>query len=175
MNDGAELTLEELVGTVTAELERLGLAGAGADGRVAPLPDARTVRYYGTLGLVDRPRIEGRTARYGPRHLRQLLAVKALQAQGVPLADVQARLYGRTDAELAALVASAARPEDAGVPQAPAVLWREIAVAPGLRLQVAEGFAAGDPEALARRLARALEHLSLPDEVNDEKKKEGRP
>jgi len=174
MIDAADFTLEELVENATAELERLGLAGAGPDGRVAPLPDARTVRYYATLGLVDRPRIEGRTARYGPRHLLQLLAVKALQAQGAPLAEVQARLFGRTDAELRSLVSSAAPPADAAAPQPPALLWREIAVAPGLRLQVAEGFAAGDPEALARRLTHALARLAN-ENGTDDTKKEGRP
>jgi hypothetical protein len=39
-------------------------------------------------------------ARYGPRHLRQLVAIKRLQAQGLALAQIQARLTGATDAVL---------------------------------------------------------------------------
>lgn len=80
--------------------------GAGYEGvrsgRVRDLPDARTIRWYQTLGMVDRPvAFRGRTALYGRRHVLQLAAIKRLQAGGVPLADVQRALAGRTDAELA--------------------------------------------------------------------------
>jgi hypothetical protein len=35
-------------------------------------PDVRTIRYYGTLGLIDPPpEMTGRSARYGGRHLLQ--------------------------------------------------------------------------------------------------------
>src|SRR5437762_5194630 len=102
------LSLPELSSEVATALSRLGLLGAAPDARVSAAPDARTVRYYTTLGLLDRPRIEGRQARYGERHLLQLLAIKALQAVDLPLAEIQQRLYGRSDAELKALVDSLA-------------------------------------------------------------------
>src|SRR5437867_10515760 len=95
-------TLEELSAEVERELGERGLLGAAPDPRVSAAPDARTVRYYTTLGLIDRPTIVGRQARYGRRHLRQLVAIKALQAGALPLAEIQQRLYGRTEAELAA-------------------------------------------------------------------------
>src|SRR5256714_14029154 len=97
------MMLDELSDRVAHELGERGLLGAAADGRVSAAPDARTVRYYTTLGLLDRPRIEGRQARYAERHLLQLLAIKALQALDLPLAEIQQRLYGRSDAELKAL------------------------------------------------------------------------
>src|SRR5438477_1109261 len=100
------LSLPELSSEVATALSRLGLLGAAPDARVSAAPDARTVRYYTTLGLLDRPTIVGRQARYGRRHVRQLLAVKALQAGALPLAGIQQRLYGRSDAELEALVRS---------------------------------------------------------------------
>ncbi len=79
------------------------------DGRVREVPDRRTVRYYTTLGLVDRPaEMRGRTAYYGRKHLCQLLAVKRLQAQGQSLAQVQQALLGLNDDELSRL---------AGLPQ----------------------------------------------------------
>ena len=56
-----EWTLEELAGRVERELRKLGLVGTTRDGRVSALPDARTVRYYTSLGLVDRPRTRGRS------------------------------------------------------------------------------------------------------------------
>src|SRR3954468_23202684 len=98
-------SLDEL----SAEVERLlrfhGLIGAAyPDARVSAAPDARTVRYYTTLGLLDRPSIVGRQARYGQRHLLQLLAIKGFQVRGLPLAEIQERLYGRSDAELQGLI-----------------------------------------------------------------------
>src|SRR3954462_13324233 len=101
--------LDELSSEVERQLAERGLLGAAPDARVAAAPDARTVRYYTTLGLLDRPRIENRQARYDKRHLLQLLAVKGLQAFQLPLAEIQQRLYGRSDAELERLVEALAQ------------------------------------------------------------------
>src|SRR5438552_3672254 len=103
----ASWTLEELSNEVARRLAELGLLEAQADGRVSAVPDARTVRYYTTLGVLDRPAIAGRQARYGRRHLLQLLAIKALQGASLPLGEIQARLYGRSEAELEATIAAA--------------------------------------------------------------------
>ncbi len=82
------------------------------DGRIRDVPDTRTIRYYTTLGLLDRPaEMRGRTALYGRRHLAQLVAIKRFQARGLTLSQVQERLVGLTPAALARL---AAVPEDAG-------------------------------------------------------------
>lgn len=155
------MLLDDLSERVARELSQRGLLGAAADARVSAAPDARTVRYYTTLGLLDRPRIEGRQARYGERHLLQLLAIKALQALDLPLAEIQQRLYGRSDAELKALVESfaaeaEARAKAAGPPSLPAVRLREIALAPGVRLVVEEGWRPRDAAALEARIRAAL-------------------
>src|ERR1700719_3749146 len=72
-----------------------------ANGRVRDVPDRRTIRYYTTLGLIDRPaEMRGRTAFYGVRHLLQLVAIKRLQTHGLSLADIQPRLVGRTTSAL---------------------------------------------------------------------------
>ncbi|HTO97596.1 MAG TPA: MerR family transcriptional regulator [Myxococcales bacterium] len=154
------MLLDELSERVARELAGRGLLGAAPDARVAAAPDARTVRYYSTLGLIDRPRIEGRQARYGERHLLQLLAIKALQAFELPLAQIQQRLYGRSDGELKELVESLAQarrkePEAA----LPAVRLREIVVEPGVRLVVEEGWRPRDPAALESRIRAALAAL----------------
>src|SRR5438477_12890678 len=96
------LSLPELSTEVAAALSRLGLLGAAPDARVSPAPDARTVRYYTTLGLLDRPDIVGRQARYGQRHLLQLLAIKGLQKRALPLAELHDPLYGRCEAAVGA-------------------------------------------------------------------------
>jgi DNA-binding transcriptional MerR regulator len=97
-------TLEEL-----AERAARALVDADvrvANGRVTGVPDGRLIRWYATIGLVDRPSIgPGRIARYGTRHLLQLVAVKRLQAQGLPLTEVQHRLAGATEASLRRIAA----------------------------------------------------------------------
>jgi DNA-binding transcriptional MerR regulator len=75
-----------------------------ANGRVRDIPNERLIRWYGTVGLVDPPLSRrGRVARYGQRHLLQLVAVKRRQAEGKSLAEVQAELAGLTDEALAAI------------------------------------------------------------------------
>jgi hypothetical protein len=111
-----EWTIDELVRRVGAVLAAADYPGA-PNGRVRDVPDRRAIRWYTTIGLLDRPGGgPGRTARYGPRHLLQLVAIKRRQAQGHSLADIQAELVGATDArlrELSAIPEHLAGPADA--------------------------------------------------------------
>lgn len=92
-------TLDELVAKA-AELLSVASVEQGS-GRVRETPDRRTVRYYTTLGLLDRPtEFRGRTGLYGTRQLWQLMAIKRLQSRGEPLQEIQRRLLNATDAEL---------------------------------------------------------------------------
>jgi DNA-binding transcriptional MerR regulator len=71
------------------------------NGQVRDVPDRRTIRYYTTLGLIDRPtRIQGRTALYGLRHLLQLVAIKRLQAAGLSLGEIQQQLLALSSSAL---------------------------------------------------------------------------
>ena len=119
MEPTAPWTLDELTRRVA---DALSVDYDGQlSGRVRDVPDQRAIRWYTTLGLVDRPAaMRGRTALYGPRHLRQLVAIKRLQSGGLSLAAVQAELAGASEADLeriaqlpttAAPVAAAHRPE----------------------------------------------------------------
>jgi DNA-binding transcriptional MerR regulator len=93
-------TLDELAERVDAALA-VDYHGQPS-GRVRDVPDRRAIRWYTTIGLIDRPVAhQGRTALYGPRHLLQLVAVKRLQAKGLPLVAIQQELAGATDTELA--------------------------------------------------------------------------
>ena len=152
------LSLDELSSEVAAQLEKRGLLGAAPDARVSAAPDARTVRYYTTLGLLDRPAIENRQARYGPRHLLQLIAIKVLQSLDLPLAQIQQALYGRSDAELQQLVESFPKPEKTE-PPLPSLSLREVLLEPGLRLVAEEGWAPRDPAALEQRIRGAIAAL----------------
>jgi DNA-binding transcriptional MerR regulator len=96
---GHRYTLAELADASAVALDALQVAAR--NGQVRQRPDIRTLRYYGTLGLLDHPaQMVGRTAFYAERHLLQVLAVKAVQARGASLADVQRSLAGATDDEL---------------------------------------------------------------------------
>ncbi len=80
-------TLAELVEEAAA---RIAALPAPKNGQVRPVPDDRTIRYYATLGLLDRPlAMRGRTALYGRRHLAQVVAIKRLQSTGRSLAEIQ--------------------------------------------------------------------------------------
>jgi len=151
-------SLEQLSSEVAEQLARRGLLGAAPDARVSAAPDARTVRYYSTLGLLDRPRIENRQARYGQRHVWQLLAIKALQSLDLPLAQIQQTLYARSDTELRQLVDTLPKP-DKTAPPLPALMLREIVLEPGLRLVAEEGFAPRDEAALEERIRAAVRAL----------------
>lgn len=81
-------TLPELV---TEAAQRIEALPAPTNGQIRAVPDERTIRYYATLGLLDRPAaMRGRTALYGRRHLAQVVAIKRLQAIGRTLAEIQA-------------------------------------------------------------------------------------
>jgi len=103
MKNGKPLwTIDELTKAVATALAE-GYGGA-PNGRVRDVPDRRTIRYYTTLGLIDRPsEMRGRTALYDRRHLLQLVAIKKLQACGQSLAEVQRALSGQTDRALVEL------------------------------------------------------------------------
>ncbi len=128
----AELAAEALAATQSAGSSATAVAASGgapsspvrANGRVRDVPNERLVRWYVTVGLVDPPLSRrGRVARYGRRHLLQLVAVKRRQAQGQSLAEIQAELAGATDEALAAVArVPTARPtrKDAA-PEAPAL------------------------------------------------------
>jgi DNA-binding transcriptional MerR regulator len=111
-------TLAELADRVAGALSS-GYGGQQS-GRVSDVPDTRAIRYYTTLGLLDRPtEMRGRTAYYGPRHLWQLVAIKRLQAGGSTLAEIQRELAAAPDSTLKRL---ADIPDDSFWRRVPAVV-----------------------------------------------------
>lgn len=130
-------SLEELSQHSQRELEQRKIPNPG--GRVSQVLSARTIRYYTSLGLVDRPiSYDGGVAKYGPRHLLQLLAIKILQAEYLPLPEIQKQLFGRSEQELTEVVESASRHEESSESKPPArnETWLTRRVLPGLRLLI---------------------------------------
>src|SRR2546430_17730840 len=100
-----EWTIDELVRRASDALSVADYPGP-PNGRVREVPDRRLIRWYSTIGLLDKPAaMRGRTALYGQRHLLQLVAIKRRQAQGHSLAQIQAELVGASDATLRGIAA----------------------------------------------------------------------
>lgn len=104
----------------------------------------RTVRYYVQIGLVDRPEGETRAARYGARHVEQLLLIRKWTAAGVSLDRIRALLQG----------------EQAPVPPRPRAtgsieVCSHLTVADGIELVIEPGRAGLSTEQV-RRLARGV-------------------
>ncbi|MFT4624416.1 MAG: DNA-binding transcriptional MerR regulator [Myxococcota bacterium] len=150
------MTLDTLEQTVRAMLDATGVEPV--DARVARVPDRRTLRWYQSIGVMDKPlRYDGRKAIYGRRHALQAAAAKLLQATGYTLTQVQAALRGATDAQLEAALADAggaAAPPSPAPPPA-AARWRTIELAPGVLLTLDTRLVA-DPAAVITTLTTAL-------------------
>ncbi|MGW4800717.1 helix-turn-helix domain-containing protein [Nonomuraea sp. NPDC004297] len=109
------------IGELAEHAARALRAGAPppANGRVRDVPGERLIRWYTTIGLVDPPLTRrGRVARYGRRHLLQLVAVKRLQAAGRSIAEIQVALAGATNQtlEAAALLDTPPWPDGGALP-----------------------------------------------------------
>ena len=113
-------TLQELVAEVAA---RIAALPAPRNGQVRAIPDDRTVRYYATIGLLDRPSaMRGRTALYGRKHVAQVVAIKRLQAMGRSLSEIQT-LWPTLDDRTLARMSGVELPE-AGKAPARADFWK---------------------------------------------------
>lgn len=125
-----------------------GTAGAPA----YPLADlcvlagmsVRTVRYYMQLGLVDRPQGETRAARYGARHLEQLLQIRKWSEAGISLERIRELLHG----EAAPVAARMPRPGSLEVRS-------HLLVADGVEVSIEPGRAGLSPEQV-RQLVRGI-------------------
>jgi len=83
----AELQLEQQRGTVTS------------------VPDERTIRYYLAEGLIQTPEEKQGTASvFSYRHLLQLLTVKKLQAEHLPIRKIRELVAGKSEPELETLL-----------------------------------------------------------------------
>jgi len=73
--------------------------------RVTDVPSERTIRFYTANKLVDKPVArEGAHPRYGYRHLLQVMAVKYLQSQYLPLVKVRSLVENISNRDLELLI-----------------------------------------------------------------------
>jgi DNA-binding transcriptional MerR regulator len=66
-----------------------------ASGQAGERISVRNIRYYRALGLLDPPLLGGGQG-FGEKHRLQLVAIRLLQAQGLPLQRIQELLFGRS-------------------------------------------------------------------------------
>lgn len=100
---------------------------APVSGQAGEVVTERNIRFYRTTGLVDAPDGGG----YGEKHLLQIIAIRILQSQGLPLRRIRELLFGRSVAELREIqkrgVAEARSLASARTPMPAAdELWRMI-------------------------------------------------
>lgn len=98
----------------------------------------RTIRYYIQEGVVDGPQGAGRGARYGTRHVEQLLEVRKWQRAGLSLPRIRALLRAGLD------TATVPPPP----PRAPGSLevWSHLVVADGVEVTIEPKRAGLTPE-----------------------------
>ena len=112
---------------------------------LADLPQ-RTVRYYVQIGVVDRPEGETRAARYGAKHLEQLLLIKKWTAAGVSLDRIRELLQG----------------EQAPIPPRPRAVgsvevMSHLTVADGIEMVIEPGRAGLSPEQVRQFVKGVME------------------
>ena len=114
---------------------------------VTEVPDERMVRYYSTEGLISPPEArQGPSAVYGYNHLLQLLVIKRLQADHLPIRKIKELVEGKTERELEQLLdVKHARHERDGPKNAATVylesLLHKPQARPATRLQAVEDLA----------------------------------
>ena len=142
----AELQLEQQRGTVTS------------------VPDERTIRYYLAEGLIQTPEErQGTASVFSYLNLLQLLTVKKLQAEHLPIRKIRELVAGKSEQELETLLgvrgpsgkkteakrylesllapAPAAPPMEAAAPlpqhlDASSASWQRVEIEPGLELHI---------------------------------------
>jgi DNA-binding transcriptional MerR regulator len=96
-------SLEEFVQVANNFLPQF-LPNQEASSRVQEEVNPRLVRYYTTQGLLDKPLKQGREARYGYRHLLQLLVVRRLLMEGYTSTAITRLVLSKDNAELESLL-----------------------------------------------------------------------
>jgi hypothetical protein len=111
----------------------------------------RTIRYYIQLGLVDRHEGDRKHARYTQKHLNQVLQVRAMADQGMPLDRIKHLINGITTPP--------PLPNAAG----DISVISKVFIAPGVELHIEPQMAGLSPEKL-RLFVRSV--LSNWEEIN---------
>jgi len=113
-------------------------------GTVNPVPDGRTIRYYLSEGLITPPEEKQGTASvFAYRNLLQLVAVKKLQAEHLPIRKIRELVKGKSEQELETLLGVSNA--DRKIQKSEAKRYLESLLAPSLSLSSKSGESSEDP------------------------------
>ena len=166
----AELGLEQERGTVTS------------------VPDERTIRYYMAEGVIQTPEErQGTASVFAYLHLLQLLTVKKLQAEHLPIRKIRELVAGKTEPELEILLGlraatgkkteakryletllssapsqplreTAAAPLPPPQAAAPSHSWQRVEIEPGLELHIRSDYSPPPTTARTKSLLEKAIH-----------------
>jgi DNA-binding transcriptional MerR regulator len=98
------MTVDQVLSDAGQKISTLGIE-QDPQSRVATLPDIRSFRMYRNQNLVSPPNTkEGTAGTYGRKHVLQLVAIKSLQSQRLPLREIRIRLANAGENELEKLI-----------------------------------------------------------------------
>jgi DNA-binding transcriptional MerR regulator len=171
---------EQILADMNLEQER---------GTVTSVPDERTIRYYMAEGVIQTPEErQGTASVFGYLNLLQLLAVKKLQAEHLPIRKIRELVAGKNEQELETmlgvrgasgskteakryletLLASSPGPplKEAAAPPPPSMLvagaapsWQRVEIEPGLELHVRSDYAPPTSARTKSLLEKAIHRL----------------
>lgn len=177
---GHKWTLDEFVSIVNEALPLVLPGDSGQRGREEV--NARLVRHYTTLGMLDEPGREGKEARYSYRHLLQVLLLRRMLSQGYGTAAIDSFARRQSDAHLAELLSGKLEltikpnpaleyledlkkargangtPAAAPPPAAAAPRWARQRLASGLELHVREDYQSPS-EAEMADILKTVKHM----------------
>ena len=160
-----------------------------ARGTVTSVPDERTIRYYMAEGLVQTPEEKQGTASvFGYLNLLQLLTVKKLQAEHLPIRKIRELVAGKSEQELETLLGigstaakksretdakrylesllaptSAPTLKEAAAPPPPQIdqsqSWQRVEIEPGLELHIRSDYSPPTSARARSLLEKAIHRL----------------
>jgi DNA-binding transcriptional MerR regulator len=135
----------------------LGLVAPVQDrGTVTEVPDERTVRYYLNEGLISpAEEKQGTSSVFGYRHLLQLLAVKKLQSEHLPIRKILELVPSRDNRDLERLLGFASESDSGGENEATRYL-ESLLVASSLPLSAAHQGSRPEPPTGSRGHSRGV-------------------
>ena len=99
----SSLTMSQFISILREQLPQV--APTQTKYRVTEMPSERTIRFYTANRLVDKPvALEGAHARYGYRHLLQVMVIKYLQSQYLPLVKIRSLVENISNRDLELLI-----------------------------------------------------------------------
>jgi DNA-binding transcriptional MerR regulator len=134
-------------------------------GSVSEVPDERMVRYYSGEGLIAPPEgKQGLSAVYGYGHLLQLLVIKRLQADHLPIRKIKELVEGKSERELEQLLnIESEKPKNAAVEYLESLLKPRT---PSSQSSAPQPSASRMPAARMARLAATAQQTPAPAAMN---------